>query len=184
MYDKLDNSENLAGEHRAARPVQCARCTGPVRLLLLASLFSIDLTAQELQPRAYIPAPVGLNFFSFGYSDNRGGLLFDPSLPVEDSHVQAGATHFAFAQTLGVMGRTAQVLAVLPYVTANIDCRYAGSEQHLYRSGLGDAVIRYAMNICGAPAMGLKEFSQYRQKPSSAPASPCRLRRACTTRTA
>ena len=94
----------------------------------LLSCLSLYLAAQELQPRAYIPSPVGLNFFSIGYSSNRGGLLLDPSLPVEDAHVQAGIAQLAFGQTLGLLGRTVQLLAVLPYAAANLDGRFAGSE--------------------------------------------------------
>lgn len=40
-------------------------------------------TPQEMQPRAYFPAPIRINFFGTSYSRNSGGLLFDPSLPVE-----------------------------------------------------------------------------------------------------
>jgi hypothetical protein len=123
------------------------------------------LAAQELQPRAYIPAPVGLNFFGVSYANNAGGLLFDPSLPVEDGYVNANIVNLSFGQTLGVMGRTAQVLAIVPYAVANLSGRLGGgSEQHLYRSGLGDMVFRYAMNIHGAPSMKLKEYAGYRQK--------------------
>jgi hypothetical protein len=118
-----------------------------------------------MQPRAYIPTPVGLNFFGIAYSNNAGGLLFDPSLPVEDGHVNADIVTLSFGQTLGVLGRTAQVLAVLPYAVADLNGRLgAGVEQYLYRSGLGDSVFRYAMNIHGAPAMHLKEYAGYRQK--------------------
>ncbi len=118
-----------------------------------------------MQPRAYIPSPSGLNFFGASYSGNSGGLLFDPSLPVEDGHVNANIATFSFGQTIGVAGRTVQVLAVVPYVVANLDGRLgAGATQYLYRSGLGDSVFRYAMNIHGAPAMNLKEYAHYRQK--------------------
>ena len=131
----------------------------------LLSCFIACLGAQEMQPRAYIPTPVGLNFFGIAYSNNAGGLLFDPSLPVEDGHVNADIVTLSFGQTLGVLGRTAQVLAVLPYAVADLNGRLgAGVEQYLYRSGLGDSVFRYAMNIHGAPAMHLKEYAGYRQK--------------------
>ena len=153
---------HLAGFRLPPRP--CRWWSRPARRALPLLCASLYLGAQELQPRAYIPTPVGLNFFSIGYSDNRGGLLFDPSLPVEDAHVQAGVVQLAFGQTLGVLGRTAQVLAVLPYVVANLDGSFAGAGHHLYRSGLGDAVFRYAMNLHGAPAMHMREFAKYRQK--------------------
>ncbi|HYI93854.1 MAG TPA: transporter [Bryobacteraceae bacterium] len=133
-------------------------------LFLLCCLWAGPLTAQELQPRAYIPTPVGVNFFGFSATNNRGGLLFDPSLPVEDGRVNANIGTFAFGQTLGVAGRTAQVLAVLPYVIADLDGRVSGTQQAIYRSGLADATFRYAMNLYGAPAMHLSEFRAYRQK--------------------
>jgi hypothetical protein len=116
-----------------------------------------------LQPRAYIPTPVGLNYFGFSYSNNKGGLLFDPSLPVEDTQVVANITSISFAQTLGVAGRTAQLLAVVPYVAAHLDGHVLGVQQSHSRSGLGDATFRYAMNIYGAPAMYLRTYAGYRQ---------------------
>ena len=73
--------------------------------------FAGSLTAQELQPRAYFPAPVGVNYFGFSLSNNRGGLLFDPSLPVEDARVNANIGTVAFGQTLDVAGRTTQVFS-------------------------------------------------------------------------
>ena len=79
-----------------------ARATG---FILLLSCPAVTLVAQEMQPRAYFPAPVGVNFFGASYSNNRGGLLLDPSLPVEDSHVVADVATLSFGQTLGVLGR-------------------------------------------------------------------------------
>ena len=134
-----------------------------LRVLLLSCL-AAGLTAQELQPRAYLPAPVGLNYFGISYSNNRGGLLFDPSLPVDDASVNANIATVAFGQTLGVLGRTTQILALFPYVRANLEGRVAGAQTDAYRSGLGDAAFRYSMNLYGAPAMNLKEFAGYRQK--------------------
>jgi hypothetical protein len=122
------------------------------------------LPAQELQPRAYIPTPVGFNYFGIAYANNGGGLLFDASLPVEDTHVNANIVTLAFGQSLGVLGRTAQVLAVFPYVEANLDGLVSSVPQHLYRSGLSDSTFRYAMNLYGAPAMRLKQYKDYHQK--------------------
>lgn len=119
---------------------------------------------QELQPRAYLPAPVGLNYFGIGYTNNRGGLLVDPGLALEDVRFNALASTLAFGQTLGLAGRTVQLLACVPYVVAEGGSNLDGSQIRTRYSGLGDVTLRYAMNIYGAPAMDLKEFRAYRQK--------------------
>jgi outer membrane putative beta-barrel porin/alpha-amylase len=119
---------------------------------------------QELQPRAYLPVPVGLNFLSVNYSRDSGGLLFDPSLPVEDAHVSASVAAVSFGESLDVFGRSGQVLAVLPYVVADLSARVGAIRGSRHRSGLADSTFRFAMNLHGAPAMHLKEFARYRPK--------------------
>jgi Putative MetA-pathway of phenol degradation len=133
-------------------------------LLLVAFLLAPRLPAQELQPRAYLPAPVGLNFFSISYSNNSGGLLFDPSLPIEDGHVSASASELALGKSVDAFGRAAQVLAVLPYVVADVSGTAGGVEGFRHRSGLADSLYRFSINIHGAPAMQLQEFMKYRPK--------------------
>ncbi len=125
---------------------------------------SIALLGQELQPRAYFPAPVGLNFFGISYSGNSGGLLFDPSLPVEDAHVNANITTISCGETLNLFGRSGQVLAVLPYVVADLNGKLAGIQMARHRSGLADSTFRLAANIYGAPAMHANKFAKYRPK--------------------
>jgi hypothetical protein len=135
-----------------------------VRVPLLVLLFSIAIAGQELQPRAYFPAPVGLNFFGVSYSGNAGGLLFDPSLPVEDAHVNANIAAASFGEMLNVFGRSGQVLAVLPYVVADVSGTVAGIQAARHRSGLADATFRFATNLYGAPAMHARDFGKYRPK--------------------
>ncbi len=135
---------------RAALPVLC--------------WISASATAQELQPRAYLPSPVGLGFFGISVGDNRGGLLLDPSILVQDVRATATISSVSVGQVVRVLGRTTQVLAVVPYVTANVSGRTGEGLQQVDRSGLGDLVIRYSMNLYGAPAMNRKEFGAFRQK--------------------
>jgi hypothetical protein len=119
------------------------RCRRSVRCVFLLSCLGGPLAAQDLQPRAYTPAPAGLNYFGFSYSNNRGGQLFDPSLPVEDTQVKANVASISFGQTPGVAGRTVQVLAVVPCLVANLTGSVSEVGQSFGRSGLGDAVFRY-----------------------------------------
>jgi len=147
------------GPERCPRRSGCAVCG----ILLLACL-SGPVGAQELQPRAYIPAPVGLNFVTFGYSMNAGGLLYDGAMPLQDGHLRAGAVSAGFGQSLGFLGRSVQILAVLSYMKADLSAAYAGARAYRYRSGLNDAIFRFSMNIHGAPAMSRSEFASYHQK--------------------
>jgi hypothetical protein len=48
-------------------------------LLLLA----VPAAGQQLEPRAYEPAPVGLNTLGVAYTDSSGSVGFDPSVPLE-----------------------------------------------------------------------------------------------------
>lgn len=134
-------------------------------LRIIALLFAARIGyPQELQPRAYLPAPVGLRFTSFSYANNRGGLLFDPSLPIEDGRAHANGGSIGIGGTLGVLGRSAQVLAVIPYMAANLTGKLSGVETSRYRSGLADATLRYSMNIYGARVMQPEEFVKQRPK--------------------
>jgi hypothetical protein len=47
------------------------------------SLLSAGLAhAQELEPRAYSPSPIGTTFVLSGVGGSEGGILFDPSLDI------------------------------------------------------------------------------------------------------
>lgn len=140
------------------------RCRRHVCHAVLLTCFAVHSIAQELQPRAYLPAPAGLNYFGISYANNRGGLLVDPGLALEDVRFDAHATTLAFGQTLGLAGRTVQLLACVPYVVAKGQSDLDGTQIRTRYSGLGDVTLRYAMNIYGAPAMDLKKFRAYRQR--------------------
>jgi hypothetical protein len=105
-----------------------------------------------------------LNFFGVSYSGNSGGLLFDPSLPIENGHVNASIATVSLGGALDVFGRSGQALAVLPYVVADVSGSVAGIGAARHRSGLGDSTFRFATNIYGAPAMHVREFAKYRPK--------------------
>lgn len=144
----------------AADNSMTSRAIASLSILLFAGV----LSGQELQPRAYLPAPIGLGFSTISYTSNSGGLLFDPSLPVEDAHVDAHVAALAVGASVPVFGRSSQVLAVMPYLVADLSGRLSGVEQSRHRSGLADSTFRFAINLYGAPAMHVEEFAKYRPR--------------------
>ena len=122
------------------------------------------LNGQELEPRAYSVSPVGINIALFSYSYPSGDLDFDPSVPIENAKAKLNAVTLGYFRSLDFFGRSASIGAVVPYMDGTLEGMFFGNFQTFHRSGLGDPVIRVAVNLYGAPAMDLAQFSKYHRK--------------------
>jgi hypothetical protein len=58
--------------------------------------------AAELEPRAYVNTPVGLNFLIAGYAYSEGGLSTDASSPIKDAQLKIHTEVLAYARALDV----------------------------------------------------------------------------------
>ena len=120
--------------------------------------------AQELIPAAYTPAPVGVNFISLSATSNRGDLAFDPSGPIDEAKADIVASSLTYARTLGVLKRSATATVILPYVVGDLEGLYLGEPAAANRSGVGDLLLRFGINLYGAPAMTFREFAAYKPR--------------------
>ncbi len=132
-------------------------------LCLLAVAASPGLRAQELEPRAYSNTPTGLNFLLAGYGYTEGNQSFDPSVPIEDADLRTNSAILAWARSLGVRGRSAKVDIVMPYTWLSGTALFEGQPRRREVSGFADPRFRYSVNLYGAPALSLQEFSGYKQ---------------------
>jgi hypothetical protein len=130
----------------------------------LAMLPASISTAQELVPAAYTPAPYGVNVLNLAAVYNSGDLAFDPSGPIEDASARIGISTLGYIRTLNMVGRSANIGVIVPYVLGHLEGVYLGEPAFADRSGLGDLGVRMAVNLFGAPAMSPKEFSTYRAR--------------------
>ena len=119
--------------------------------------------AQALEPRSYVNTPVGINFVLLGYGYTDGDVAFDQSSPITDAKVHVHAGLLAYARSVDVWGLSGKVLAVLPLAEASGSAKLAGREQERQIFGLGDPLLRVSVNVYGAPAITMEEFSSYRQ---------------------
>jgi hypothetical protein len=76
--------------------------TSVVWLLLGAA----SAVAQDLDPRAYAKVPVGFTIATAGISVSSGGVLTDPTLPVENAHAKVWTPSVGIAQSFGLFGRS------------------------------------------------------------------------------
>jgi hypothetical protein len=134
-------------------------------LLLTVALAALGAgaAAQDLEPRAYLNTPVGMNFLVAGYGYAAGGVGTDPDLPVQNAHLQVHSAILAYARTLDVWGTSGKVDVVLPYAWLSGTAEVAGQPKERVVSGLVDPRLRFSVNLYGAPALALPEFARYRQ---------------------
>jgi hypothetical protein len=120
--------------------------------------------AQDLEPRAYAAAPVGLNFLVLAGGRSTGDVVVDPSLPVEDVHASVNSLSLGFGTTVNVLGRTGLLVAVVPYVWADATGRVGDETGHASRTGLGDPRLKFSVNLLGGRAVGPREFARAQRR--------------------
>jgi len=130
-------------------------------MILLLNYGQID--AQELEPRAYSNIPVGMNFLIVGYSYQTGGVLFDPSIPLENANVQTHGPFVAYARSIDLGGISGKIDMVLPFAWLSGSADFKGQQVYRSVSGFADPRIRLTVNFIGAPALPLSGFKNYKQ---------------------
>ncbi len=80
---------------------------------------SVEVYAQDLEPRVYANAPVGVNFMIGGYAYSKGTVGVDPSVPITDTQTTRSSTLLAYVRTLDLWGRSAKFDVVIPYTWAD-----------------------------------------------------------------
>lgn len=123
-------------------------------LLLLGS----SAAAQDLDPRAYARAPINSTVAISGFSFMTGGVVTDPSAPVQNIDAQVSAVSIGVARVFSLFGKTAQGLVALPYTWADVTGDVGDQTQRAPRSGLADLRLRLSVLLAGAPAKTLAEF--------------------------
>jgi len=125
----------------------------------------MQVSAQELQPRAYWPAPNGTNVLAIGYQYSSGDVVTDPTLPLTgvDSRVNVGQINFQ--RTFSLFDRTANIQIAVPYIESSTAGFVEGAFRERNLSAFGDSQVRLAVNLRGAPSMNREEFQALRAKP-------------------
>jgi len=99
---------------------------------LWALLLGIGVAhAQELEPRAFSPSPVGTTFVLGGFGKSAGGILFDPALDIDNVQADLWIATVGAGHTFGVGGRQARVLAVFPIAWGSVAGNVSAQSQRI-----------------------------------------------------
>lgn len=131
-----------------------------IATLILAGAGAPVVTAQELEPRSYSPNPVGVTFVAVAFARSTGGILTDPSLPVDDVEAEIDTTVLGLGHTFGFFGRSANFGILQPRISGHFTGTLDGQDAAASRSGMGDTKFKFTVNLIGAPALGVAEFMQ------------------------
>ncbi|KGQ20583.1 hypothetical protein LF41_1120 [Lysobacter dokdonensis DS-58] len=133
-----------------------------IAVLALAGLAS-TARAQDIEPRAYSNAPIGVNFVIAGGIATRGGLSTDPAIPVTDAHLETRTLVVAYARVLDFGGRSGKFDVIVPYTHLDGSALYQGAPIERDVSGFGRPAFRVSINLLGAPSLSLPQFREWKQ---------------------
>jgi len=139
-----------------------------LRLAIAAVLAGVALAgagarAQDIEPRAYANAPVGVNFLIAGYAFTRGGVADNPSLNLTDPDLKTSSAVLGYARALDVFGLSGKFAALVPYTWLSGSANVAGDPVERVVDGFVDPRFKLSVNFFGAPALTLEEFRSYEQ---------------------
>ena len=91
------------------------------------------VSAQDLAPRAYVITPLHANAVTLTWSFYDGSINFNGALPVSDAKGTYSVPIFSYYHSFGLFGRSANIVAAVPYGVGNFRTA-VGVEQQLLRS--------------------------------------------------
>jgi hypothetical protein len=130
----------------------------PAATLILAGAWVPFASAQEMEPRSYSPNPVGVTFVVAGFGRSTGGILTDPSLPVDDVDAEVDAYLLGVGHTFGFFGRSASIGLLQPRLSGYFTGTLDGQDAEASRSGIADTKVKFTTNLIGGPALPFAEF--------------------------
>jgi hypothetical protein len=134
--------------------------------LCIFLIFGLPLLslAQELEPRRWSHLPTGKNFLGFAYVYTKGDIFFDPVLRIEDTEMEMHTWAFRYIRTFELLRKSARIDFTQAYQEGRWSGLLNGAPASITRNGLSDSVLRFAINLYGAPPLEGKEFAAYRAK--------------------
>jgi hypothetical protein len=131
--------------------------------LVMAALaaFASAVRAQDIEPRAYSNAPIGVNFAIAGIVRTDGDL--PDTLPVTNANLDTTTIVVAYARVLDFGGKSGKFDVIVPYTRLSGEADYLGDHVERTITGLGRPAFRVSINLHGAPALSLHEFRGWKQ---------------------
>lgn len=121
------------------------------------------VNATDIEPRSYSNIPVGLNFLLVGYGYTKGNVTFAPSVPITNAKLETHSAVYAYVRSLDIWGKSGKLDIIIPQAWISGQAEFLGQQRDREIAGFADPLIRFYVNLYGAPALSMKEFAHYQQ---------------------
>jgi len=118
--------------------------------------------SQELEPRRWSHLPIGTNFAGGGYSYSEADIFFDPVLRIENVEMEMHTWVVKYIRSFELFQKSARIGFIQGFHEGRWTGLVDGVPRSITRSGLSDSILRFAVNLYGAPPLEGKEFAVYR----------------------
>ncbi len=123
---------------------------------------SISCLAEELEPRRWAHLPIDTNFTGAGYAYTKADISFDPVLKIEDGQVDLHTWAAKYTRTFSLLDKSARIDFLQGYQKGRWSGLVDGVPTTVRRSGWTDTIVRFAINLYGAPPLQPQEYAKYR----------------------
>jgi hypothetical protein len=131
-------------------------------VVMTVAMFTTTVFGQDMEPRAYSNAPVGLNFLLVAYGRSAGNIVTDESLAIDDVQAKINSSAIGYARTIDFFGDAGKIAVIVPYAWGRATGRISDQLLEIRRSGLSDPRVKLSVNFFGSPALSTREFVKYR----------------------
>lgn len=133
----------------------------PALLALGCLLMSVQVSAQDLEPRRWTHLPVGMNTIAIGYAGKDADIYFNPMIGITDGTANLNAWVARYSYAFDWAGKTARLDGMLPYVSGTWEGLQNGEQVKRNKRAGGDPWLRLSVNFYGSPALAGKEYETY-----------------------
>lgn len=131
-------------------------------LLQLLVFCALPCCAEELEPRRWAHLPIDTNFFGTAYAYTEADISFDPVLKIEDGKAEVHTWAAKYIRTFSLLNKTARIDLLQAHQDGQWKGLLDGVREKVTRHGWTDTLVRFAINLYGAPPLKGQEYLDYR----------------------
>jgi hypothetical protein len=122
---------------------------------------ALSVRANDIEPRRWGHLPIGANFLTAGYIHTSADIYIDPVLRIEDVKMDLDTWAAKYIHSFELFGKSSRIDLTQGYQHGSWDGNVDGAPRSIEREGLSDSLVRFAMNLYGAPPLKGKDFAAW-----------------------